>query len=146
MSILEQPEEAERTGKREHVIFLMTQTSEETTEEEEEVNGQREDRETVMLGRTTCQSSQCVTCRPVFVQIETKNEDFYCSKARAPFPCLSVCVSNFMQLLQHTYIFFIIPFQIISFTLSAPVIRRDCGSMRKPSAMHFLFISCLTKT
>ncbi|TSY13809.1 Guanylate cyclase soluble subunit beta-2 [Bagarius yarrelli] len=30
MSILEQPEEAERTGKREHVIFLMTQTSEET--------------------------------------------------------------------------------------------------------------------
>ncbi|XP_053347448.1 guanylate cyclase soluble subunit beta-2 isoform X2 [Clarias gariepinus] len=49
MSILEQPEEAERTGKREHVIFLMTQTSEETTEEEEEVNGQREDKETVML-------------------------------------------------------------------------------------------------
>ncbi|KAB5526082.1 hypothetical protein PHYPO_G00147630 [Pangasianodon hypophthalmus] len=33
MSILEQPEEKERTGKREHVIFLMTQTSEETKAE-----------------------------------------------------------------------------------------------------------------
>ncbi|XP_017314218.1 guanylate cyclase soluble subunit beta-2 isoform X2 [Ictalurus punctatus] len=46
MSILEQPEEAERTGKREHVIFLMTQTSErikdETQAKEDDGREQRE--------------------------------------------------------------------------------------------------------
>ncbi|KAF7688216.1 guanylate cyclase soluble subunit beta-2 [Silurus meridionalis] len=42
MSVLEQPEEAERTGKKEHVIFLMTQASEGTKAEEDEGREQRE--------------------------------------------------------------------------------------------------------
>lgn len=62
MSILEQPEEAERTGKREHVIFLMTQTSErikdETQAKEDDGREQREVVDMVESGRTTCRSSQ----------------------------------------------------------------------------------------
>lgn len=59
MSILEQPEEAERTGKREHVIFLMTQRSEGTKAKTQADGGeQREVEEMVMSGRTTCRRSQ----------------------------------------------------------------------------------------
>lgn len=55
MSILEQPEEAERTGKREHVIFLMTQTSEGTEAgsqaKDDESGEQREVERMVMSGK-----------------------------------------------------------------------------------------------
>ncbi|XP_060767525.1 guanylate cyclase soluble subunit beta-2 [Neoarius graeffei] len=47
MNILEQPEEAERTGKKEHVIFLMTQTSEGTQTKEDDGREQREVKEMV---------------------------------------------------------------------------------------------------
>lgn len=52
MSILEQPEEEERTGKREHVIFLMTQTSEEKKAETKvkEDDGQTEVKEMLIPG------------------------------------------------------------------------------------------------
>lgn len=62
MSILEQPEEEERTGKREHVIFLMTQTSEvkkaETQAKEDDGREQTEVKEMLIPGTITCCHSQ----------------------------------------------------------------------------------------
>uniref|UniRef100_A0A8B9HHV4 guanylate cyclase n=1 Tax=Astyanax mexicanus TaxID=7994 RepID=A0A8B9HHV4_ASTMX len=56
MTILEQPKEQERTGKREHVIFLMTQTSEGAKGEEAHLNGGDGTVERkVMSGWSTCQ-------------------------------------------------------------------------------------------
>lgn len=130
MSILEQPEEVERTGKREHVIFLMTQTSKGTQAKEDDDREQREGKGMVMSGRTTCRSRSGVSRGPIFSQ-QCKSE----------------------QLTYYKHIFYskiysfsiIFPFQTISFTRFARATRRDCGLMKKPSAMLSLSISCLTK-
>lgn len=73
MNILEQPEEAERTGKKEHIIFLMTQTSEGTQTKEDDGREQREVKEMVMSGRTTCRSRSGVSHGPIFHNVRVNS-------------------------------------------------------------------------
>ncbi|KAK2819642.1 hypothetical protein Q7C36_021288 [Tachysurus vachellii] len=56
MSILEQPEEAERTGKREHVIFLMTQRSEGTKAKTQADGGEQREVEEMVMSESIHQS------------------------------------------------------------------------------------------
>ncbi|XP_058237368.1 guanylate cyclase soluble subunit beta-2 [Hemibagrus wyckioides] len=56
MSILEQPEEAERTGKREHIIFLMTQTSEGTKAKTHAEGGELREVEEMLMSDSILQS------------------------------------------------------------------------------------------
>lgn len=51
MSIYEQPQEEERTGKLEHVVFLMTQISE-VQRHEEDGGDKREEEDTAVSGIT----------------------------------------------------------------------------------------------
>ncbi|KAI5629858.1 guanylate cyclase soluble subunit beta-2-like, partial [Silurus asotus] len=90
MSVLEQPEEAERTGKKEHVIFLMTQTSEGTKAEEDEGREQREVETMVMSGRAASLGN-----RASFIL--KKNQYIivlYCKILSNSYFCMSACVND----------------------------------------------------